>query len=708
MLRRSSSSRLILAGLLVAIGGFDSVAGQAADERIVPFTIRVPDAVLTDLKARLARPRFLPPLQDGWTHGTDVTYLKTLVTYWRDKFDWRAQERKLNQFNHFTTTIDGLKIHFIHQKSKHPNAFPLIITHGWPGSFVEFTKVIGPLSDPTAHGGLATDAFDLVIPSIPGYGFSDKPTTTGYDPARIALMQSKLMARLGYQRYGAQGGDWGAIINTQLALIDSAHMAGLHLNMCIGGPPDPNAKPTERELARQKQRVVFGAEETGYQAIQGTKPQTLGFGLNDSPIGLAAWIVEKFRTWCDCGGNPEAIFTKDELLTNITFYWITETAGSSARLYYESRHPTSPVNNKKIEVPTACADFPKEIIAASRSSLESRYNLVRLTEMPKGGHFAAFEQPELFVTDIVTVLHARYAHAHLVIRPARVQGDGAAADVARGVAAVARVPGVDVVIVGRGGGSIEDLWAFNEEVVARAIAACPVPVISAVGHETDFTIADFVADYRAPTPSAAAGAVVSRKDQVCAQVDRQAERLSAAMRARVLRQRGRVHVLTARPGFSGWPGRVAMRGRHVADLLQDLQRAVRGRVGAQARRLDQLQLRLESRDLRRRVAVTRARLAASQQPARRGNGSTPACRTIAPGVSRRRAREPQPAGRARARLRRVLGCGTAHDPARRDGGADRAPRFMSRWRTASCTHSVTGRDEGDETVPGHLPTYPDS
>ena len=404
MLRRSSSSRLTLAGSVVAIGlafvGSELVAGQAADERIVPFTIRVPDAVLADLKARLARPRFPPPLQDGWTHGTDVAYLKNLVTYWRDKFDWRAQERKLNQFSHFTTTIDGLKIHFIHQKSKHPNAFPLIITHGWPGSFVEFTKVIGPLSDPTAHGALATDAFDLVIPSIPGYGFSDKPTTSGYDPARVALMQSKLMARLGYQRYGAQGGDWGAIINTQLALIDSAHMAGLHLNMCIGGPPDPNAKPTERELARQKQRVVFGAEETGYQAIQGTKPQTLGFGLNDSPIGLAAWIVEKFRTWCDCDGNPETIFTKDELLTNITLYWVTETAASSARLYYESRHPTSPVNNKKIEVPTACADFPKEIIAASRSSLESRYNLVRLTELPKGGHFAAFEQPELFVTDV--------------------------------------------------------------------------------------------------------------------------------------------------------------------------------------------------------------------------------------------------------------------------------------------------------------------
>ena len=261
-------------------------------------------------------------------------------------------------------------------------------------------KVIGPLTDPTAHGGNAADAFDLVIPSIPGYGFSDKPTAPGYDPARIALMESKLMARLGYQRYGAQGGDWGAIINTQLALADPVHMAGLHLNMCIGGPPDPNAKPTERELARQKTRITFGAEETGYQQIQGTKPQTLGFGLNDSPVGLAAWIVEKFRTWCDCNGNPETVFTKDELLTNITLYWVTETAASSARLYYESRHPTSPVNNRKVEVPTACADFPRELIPVSRSALEARFNLVRLTEMPKGGHFAAFEQPELFVNDV--------------------------------------------------------------------------------------------------------------------------------------------------------------------------------------------------------------------------------------------------------------------------------------------------------------------
>ena len=375
-------------------------AAQTADTRVVPFTIRVPDATLADLKARLQRARFAPALQGDWTYGTDLAYLKELIAYWRDKFDWRAQERKLNQFEQFTTNIDGLNIHFIHRKSKLPNAFPLLVTHGWPGSVVEFTKIIGPLTDPVAHGGRAEDAFDVVMPSIPGYAFSDKPSAPGYDPARVALMESKLMARLGYQRYGAQGGDWGAIINTQLAAIDSAHVAGLHLNMCFGAAPSPDAKLTEAELARQKVRQAFQNEETGYQQIQGTKPQTLGFALNDSPVGLAAWIVEKFRTWCDCDGNPEKIFTKDELLTNITLYWVTETAASSARLYYESRHPTSPPNPGKITVPTACAEFPKEIIWSPRASLEARYNLVRLTPMPKGGHFAALEQPDLLVNDV--------------------------------------------------------------------------------------------------------------------------------------------------------------------------------------------------------------------------------------------------------------------------------------------------------------------
>ena len=342
-----SSGRILLTLLLAALPrACGAQAAPAADSAIHPFTINVPDAVLGDLKARLKSPRIPDALPgngrtDGWVYGTDVAYLKPLVTYWRDRFDWRAQERALNRFEQFTTSIDGLTIHFIHRKSKQPNAFPLLITHGWPGSFVEFAKIIGPLTDPAAHGGRPEDAFDVVIPSIPGFAFSEKPRGPGYDPARIGAIEAALMARLGYRRYGVQGGDWGSIIGTQVALNDATHVAGLHLNMCTGAAPagsDPNAGLSDEEKERLKVRQTFQAEETGYQQIQGTKPQTIGIALNDSPVGLAAWIVEKFRTWCDCGGNPESIFTKDELLTNITLYWVTQTAGSSARIYYESRH----------------------------------------------------------------------------------------------------------------------------------------------------------------------------------------------------------------------------------------------------------------------------------------------------------------------------------------------------------------------------------
>jgi microsomal epoxide hydrolase len=397
---------ILLAGLL---GAVPVVCGaqpsQEADIAIRPFTIRVPDAVLADLKARLAMARFPDPLQgDGWSHGADVGYVKQLAAYWRDRFDWRAQERALNAFEQFTTNIDGLTIHFIHRRSKQPNAFPLLITHGWPGSFVEFTKIIGPLTDPVAYGGRPEDAFDVVIPSIPGFAFSDKPREPGYAPARIAAIEAKLMERLGYRRYGAQGGDWGSIISTQVALNDAPHVAGLHINMCTGPAPadgDPNAGLSEAEKDRLKLRQAFQAEETGYQQIQGTKPQTIGMALNDSPIGLAAWIVEKFRTWCDCEGNPERIFTKDELLTNIMLYWVTQTAASSARIYYESRHAApAPGGPRRVEVPTACADFPREVIWSPRRWLEPRYHITRWTEMPRGGHFAAFEQPGLLVDDV--------------------------------------------------------------------------------------------------------------------------------------------------------------------------------------------------------------------------------------------------------------------------------------------------------------------
>jgi epoxide hydrolase len=394
-----------IVAIFLCIAGGDVVARGADQASIDRFTIHVADADLADLKARLARARLPDDIPGSdWTYGTSRAYLESLVRYWHDTFDWRAQERALNRFEQFTTTIDGLKIHFIHRRSKEPGALPLLVTHGWPGSFVEFTKVIEPLTDPVRFGGRAADAFDVVVPSLPGFGFSDKPRERGVDPTRMAAIEATLMARLGYTRYGVQGGDWGSIISTRVALNDAAHVAGLHLNMCRAAPPPgsrPNDGLTAAELDRLKRFDAWQAEETGYQRIQGTKPQTLGYALNDSPVGLAAWIVEKFRSWCDCGGNPETIFTKDELLTNITLYWLTETAASSARIYYENAHATpAPGANRRVETPTACADFPREVIWSPRKWMEARYNITRWTEMPRGGHFAAFEQPALFVEDV--------------------------------------------------------------------------------------------------------------------------------------------------------------------------------------------------------------------------------------------------------------------------------------------------------------------
>jgi microsomal epoxide hydrolase len=379
------------------------LSAQGSGDAIVPFTIAVPDAVLADLHDRLARTRFPDEIEgSGWEYGTNLSYMRELVTYWRTRFDWRAQERRLNQMPQFTTRIDGMDIHFIHQRSARADAIPLVFVHGWPGSIVEVTKIIGPLTDPAAHGGRPEDSFHVVALSLPGYGFSAKPRQGGISNRRIAGIIAQLMARLGYTRYGAQGGDWGGFIVRQLGLVDPEHLIGLHSNMCVAGAPPgatPNAGVPPEELTRVEAARARSANETAYSQLHGTKPQTLAYSLNDSPAGLAAWIVEKFRTWSDSGGDVETRFTKDELLTNITIYWATETGPSSIRLYYENRRDSG--LQGRVQVPFACAVFPFEMfVIAPRQWVEASYNLVQYTVMPRGGHFAAMEEPQLLVEDV--------------------------------------------------------------------------------------------------------------------------------------------------------------------------------------------------------------------------------------------------------------------------------------------------------------------
>ena len=371
-------------------------------EAIEPFRIHVDDAVLDDLRRRIAATRFPDQVEGAkWDYGSELGYVKELVAYWHDKFDWRAEEARLNELEHFRTTVDGQRIHFVHARSPRDDALPLIISHGWPGTIVEFLDVIGALSDPEAHGGDAADAFHVVCPSLPGYGFSEPTRTRGWDTERMARAFAELMSRLGYERYGAQGGDWGALITTQLALLDAEHVAGIHLNMPIASAPEDPGELTEREQADLADLAHFQQSETGYQRIQGSKPQTLGFGLNDSPAGLAAWIVEKFRTWSDCDGDVESSFTKDQLLANITVYWVTQTITSSTRLYYEVMGQNRmSFMGERVDVPTGVARFPKEIMRFPRRWIEQQYNLTHWTEMPRGGHFAAMEEPALYCDDV--------------------------------------------------------------------------------------------------------------------------------------------------------------------------------------------------------------------------------------------------------------------------------------------------------------------
>jgi pimeloyl-ACP methyl ester carboxylesterase len=369
--------------------------------RISPFRISVGDDVLDDLKSRLRNTRWpeAEPVND-WSQGVPRAWIEEVCRYWAEDYDWRRREAMLNRFAQFTTAIDGLDIHFLHVRSPHPGAMPLIITHGWPGSVVEFHKVIEPLTNPTAYGGQAADAFHVVCPSLPGFGFSAKPGATGWGVDRIAAAWATLMARLGYSRYGAQGGDWGSAVTTSLGAHDPAHCAGIHITLAMGVRPAVSGEPTAEE-ARALRGIKYYADwDSGYSRQQSTRPQTLGYGLTDSPAGQAAWILEKFWAWTDCNGHPENILTRDELLDNVMLYWVTATAASSARLYWESFGP----ERRKLHtvaIPTGVAVFPKEIVAPVRRWMESSYTDIRhWSEMARGGHFAAFEQPELFVGDV--------------------------------------------------------------------------------------------------------------------------------------------------------------------------------------------------------------------------------------------------------------------------------------------------------------------
>ncbi|HJQ61156.1 MAG TPA: epoxide hydrolase [Vineibacter sp.] len=368
---------------------------------ITPFRIAVGDDVLDDLKARLRRTRWPEAeLVDDWSQGAPLKWIQEVCRYWAETYDWRRRESLLNRFAQFTTAIDGLDIHFVHARSPHPKALPLIITHGWPGSIVEFHKVIEPLVDPTAHGGDAADAFHVVCPSLPGFGFSGRPKATGWGVDRIAAAWAVLMDRLGYARYGAQGGDWGSAVTTSLGAQDPAHCAGIYITLAMAARPKVEGEPTPEEARALKGIKYYADWDSGYSKQQSTRPQTVGYALTDSPCGQAAWILEKFWAWTDCDGHPETILGRDELLDNVMLYWVTATAASSARLYWESFGPDRRKPHT-VTVPTGVAVFPKEIVPPVRRWMEDRYSNIRhWSEMPKGGHFAAFEQPELFIRDV--------------------------------------------------------------------------------------------------------------------------------------------------------------------------------------------------------------------------------------------------------------------------------------------------------------------
>ncbi len=379
-----------------------------ASNQFTPFRIDIPDTALDDLQHRLANTRWPEQIAGtSWEYGTDSSALREIVDYWQTDYSWREQEARLNELDHFKGQVDGLNMHFIHQRADNAEAIPLLLVHGWPGSIAEFTAVIPQLTNPQDFGGDAGDAFHVIAPSLPGFGFSEIPLESGYSPERIALVLAQLMADLGYERYALAGGDWGGIINRHLANHFPERLIALHSNFVLAAPPEDAAQreaATADELALRQSRSDFMRNELAYQQIQGTKPQSLGYGLNDSPVGLAAWIVEKFHGWTDmpqgADGDLDDYFHKDDLLTNVSIYWFTQTITSSMRIYYENRNTPAIKPMAYIEVPTGAAIYPAEMYQTPRAWAEAAYNIQHWTVMPAGGHFAALEQTATYLNDV--------------------------------------------------------------------------------------------------------------------------------------------------------------------------------------------------------------------------------------------------------------------------------------------------------------------
>jgi len=392
-----------------------ATAGSSEDRSIHPFHIAIPQVALDDLRHRVRATRW-PDKETvaDQSQGVQLAKLQSLVRYWGTGYDWRRVETELNALPQFVTTIDGVEIHFIHVRSPHPHALPLLVTHGWPGSVLELVKAVGPLTNPSAHGGRAEDAFDVVIPSMPGYGFSARPQETGWDPDHIARAWAVLMQRLGYQRYVAQGGDWGSVIADAMARQAPPGLLGIHVNMpatvpaeiakaIAAGDPAPDGL-SAAEGAAFASLSTFFTNNAGYGVMMVTRPQTVGYGLSDSPAGLAAWMYDKFAQWTYSGGEPERSLTRDEMLDDITLYWLTNSAVSSARLYWENNNNNFSAAAQKtaqISIPVAVTVFPGEIYRAPKTWTQRAYrNLIYFNEVDKGGHFAAWEEPELFASEV--------------------------------------------------------------------------------------------------------------------------------------------------------------------------------------------------------------------------------------------------------------------------------------------------------------------